>query len=106
MKVKIIRQSGLPVNLTDLEQFKTEFRTAFDEAEQRIGKDMLTLQTEIQKIERTLQDKYPTVIDVELPTNSKKWKSVMTEYGNILVSSHRETGEIILVISDQEELMY
>jgi hypothetical protein len=106
MKVKIIRQSGLPVDLTDLEKFKAEFRTAFDEAEQRIGKNMLLLQTEIQKIERSLQDKYPTVVEIELPTNSKKWKSAMTEYGNILVSSHRETGEIILVISDQEEVMY
>jgi hypothetical protein len=106
MKIKVCRMSGLPVELEDMNIYKDEFRRLYDKAERLCKQDMLRLNLKIVKIEKALQAKYPTVQDVDFPTTQESWKELQTKYGNILVSQHRHTGELLFVISDQEEVMY
>ena len=106
MKIRILRQSGLPVNLDDLNNYREKFRTLFDKAVRIAGKDMLRLNKKLVIIEKVLQKKYPTVSEVDLPKTLKGWRDLRAKYGNILVSQHLETEEILFVISDQEEVQY
>lgn len=106
MSVKLIRQSGLPVELENLEKFKEEFRRLFDIAERVCRKDNLRMQKKLARIEKVLQDKYPTVIDIELPNSDESWGALQEKFGNILVSRHKHTNEMILIVSDMEDVAY
>lgn len=106
MKVKLIRQSGLPVELSDLEKFKEEFRRLFDIAERVCRKDNLRLQKKLAKIENVLQSRHPTLVEIELPNSDESWKTLQEKFGNILVSRHKHTDEMILIISDMEDVAY
>lgn len=106
MRVSICRMTGLPVNKDDLVNYKTDFKRVFDKADALCGKDMLRLQKKIARLEEVLTKKYPTMNEVEFPTTEQAWKDLMNEYGNIVVTRHRDKDEIILAIYDIESVQY
>lgn len=116
MQVNIIRRTGMPVQLSDMENYMTEFRALFDKAEkilkreaEKIGNkqpDMLKMQGRIAKIQNALVKKYPTVQEVALPATAEEWLALQTTYGNILVSRMMDKDEVVLVIEDQETFQY
>lgn len=98
--------TGLPVELSDLDNYKNEFRRLYDVASRIAKSDMLRLNRRLVTIERVLQTKYPTVTEVDFPVTVEEWKGLQEKYGNILVSSRNDNGDLLFVISDQEEVAY
>lgn len=106
MKVPIIRSTGMPVELSDLEAYRNEFRRLFDIASRIAKYDMLRLNRRLSTIEKVLTKKFPTVAEVDFCTTPEAWKQLMDKYGNILVSANRDTGDVVFVIDDREEARY
>ncbi len=106
LTVKICRATGRPITLQDIESYNAEFARLFDIAERVCKKDMLRLQTKMAKIERLLQDKFPTVADIEMPSSEQAWKDYLEKYGATIVTTRRDTGSLVLVIDDVEEMKY
>lgn len=101
-KIKMFRSSGLPVETEKLEDYKQEWKDTFDALNKKHGKDMLSLQEELAVVERELNDKYKTVIEVDFVKTKKAWESLLDEYGNVIVSRHRDTGELLYIIFDED----
>lgn len=116
MQVNIIRRTGMPVELDDMNNYMNEFRALFDKAEkilkreaEKIGNkqpDMLKMQGRIAKIQNALTKKYPTIQQVDLPASPQSWLDLQAKYGNILVSRMMDKDEVVLVIEDQETFQY
>lgn len=106
MKIKICRQTGLPVDLSDLETFKEEFRRLFDIAKRICKNDMLRLNMKLGKIERLLGRKYPTVSEVDFCDTPEKMSELISKYGNIKAGIHAESNDLVYVIDDQFETEY
>lgn len=105
-KVKMFRYTGYPVRLEDLEAHKEEFTKSFDKIVAKHSKDMERVQKVCTRVESILARKYPCVIDVEMPSTLKAWKSLTDTYGNVQVSRHRDTGEVLLIIRDEPDYQY
>lgn len=106
MKVKICRMSGLPVEKSDLENFKVEWKRLYDKASSLAKTDMLRLQKRLATIEKVLDKKYPTVTEVELPTEQDAWNKLMDEFGNIVVTRMKDSSEVVLAVYDIEDGRY
>lgn len=106
MKVSIFRFSGLPVEMSDRDAYRDEFRRLYDKAEKIAGKDMLRLNKRLVTVEKALCKKYPTVVEVEFCETPEAWKQLMNKYGNILVSTNKNTGDLVFAIDDREEARY
>lgn len=104
-KIKIFRMSGLPVKEDQLDAYREEWKSGFDKYEKKHGKDMLSLQEDLAKLENELNDKYKTIEEIDFIKTKKAWSDLMDEYGNIMVSRHRDTGEILYIIIDEETHM-
>lgn len=98
--------TGLPVNKQDLLDYKTDFKRVFDKADALCGKDMLRLQKKLAKLEDVLGRKYPTLTEIDFPETEESWKSLLNEYGNIVMTRHRDKDELILAIYDVESVQY
>jgi len=101
--VRVQRQSGLPVNIEDLENYKNEWRIKFD----TIFNDNKSNMPECQKLcdieEAKLFDKYPTVQEWEWMTSQKDWREKTTEFGMISVN-YDVNGIAVYMIMDDVEL--
>lgn len=104
MKVKMCRQSGLPVLNENVEEYKNEWREKYDEVLNSYNKvtEMETIQSELQRVQSELEQKYKSIIEVELPKNSKQWKAFQKQYGySVLVTTDRDHKETRLILLDQ-----
>lgn len=101
VKIKTFRQSGLPVDLDQLEQFDKEFKAAYDKIYNEHGKDMPKVEAALQKLDEELASKYDTVVEMDLLTEEDDIKNFLTKYGNYMTTTHRDTGELLYVILDQ-----
>lgn len=101
--MRIMRMSGLPVQLKDLEAHKAEFMVRFDEAKEKAGNDMLALQGLVATFEAELNAKYSLTGHVELPKSASAWKKLMGSFEApvMLAQSSENTKELVLVIVDQ-----
>lgn len=106
MKVPIIRSTGLPVELSDRDAYRNEFRRLYDIAERVCKKDYLRLQKRLATFDKILNKIYPTIVEIDFCDTPDSWKQLMNKYGNILVSSNRNTGDLVFVIDDREEARY
>jgi len=104
--VKMVRMSGMPVELAERDQYKAEWTRLYDKAQKICKLDMLRLQKRLATIERALNKKFATIADIALPTTSAQWKALHDHYGPIMVRLHATTGEVILVIYDLEDPMF
>jgi hypothetical protein len=106
MKIKAFRYSGHPVKVEELELFKKEWKEIFDRAHKKCGKDMLRMQKLLSRVESILGNKYKTIEEWDILETVEQWKEKMDLYGNIMVTSHRDTGEILYCIRDEEDGRY
>ena len=100
MKVKVCRQSGYPIENEDSERYKTEFKEGYDKLYDTYGRDMEKLQPELEKFEIELGSRYSTIEEWDFISSLDDFKSRIEKYGNIMISTHRDTGELIYVILD------
>lgn len=102
MKVKVIRMSGNPVETKRAEEFRKEWVENSDALMEKHGKFGPDIIKALDQLEKDLNDKYSdlSIVQWELPKSGKQWIEKLSEYGNIMVSSHLETGELVLVVHD------
>lgn len=110
-KVQMFRMSGAPVDPEDFESFREEWKNAAIKIEERCklgkdGQDILRANKLYARVERILTKKYPTVIEVDFIKTKKDWNKMMDMYGNIVVTRHRHTNEMLYMIWDEENGRY
>lgn len=108
MRVKIIRASGNPVDQEKRDQKDAEFKLWFDKICDKYGKYGEQTSKMLERLDNYQLRKYNdlSVGEVIMPKNSKQWKSLTSEYGNIMVTTaieaneHVKSGDVIFVIND------
>ena len=101
MKVKVCRQSGLPVELKALDEYKAEFKENFDKLYDEFKGDMEVLNTRLSELDDRMAEKYDTIIEWDYLSDYENTLKQLTEYGPIMFSKHAETGELVYIILDQ-----
>lgn len=116
--MKLIRLSGRPVNIADLEAYEVEFKAGFDASMRKHAQpgqestedvmqlkavDMLSVQQDLQALDAELSSKYATVAEVQLPKTMKAWKQLMkqVEAPVMIAQSSENVKEFVLVIVDR-----
>lgn len=105
-KVKMCRATGRPVDTADIEKFLAEFRRIYDNAARLCKMDMLRLNRKIAKVENLLGKKYPTVVEVDFPNTVSKWQSHLEKHGPTVVTTMRDSQELVLVLDDVDQMKY
>jgi len=100
-RVLVVRQSGRPVYLEKLEEFEAEFKARYDEAYDRLKDSMDLMSDALAAVDAELADKYDTAVEWDFVESPDLFAKMVVEYGSILVSTHRETGQLMYVIMDQ-----
>jgi formate dehydrogenase maturation protein FdhE len=103
MKVKMARHSGLPVQEVKADEYRRVWKNYYDKVLDKYAPDMEKVQERLEKLSNILNRRYKTIIDVELPKNSKQWKEFLAEYGNfgLCVTTDLDQKEIRLILLDQ-----
>lgn len=99
-KVKVIRQSGRAVELKANEAYIEEFQSRYDELGKECGMDMQKLHVKLAELDDELAEKYDVIDTWDLPTSKIQWKKLVDEYGSFMVSTHVETGELLVCVLD------
>jgi hypothetical protein len=102
--MKIMRVTGLPVDLDNLEKYKAEWTEGFDMRKAKHGNDMLSLQEDLASFEKELNLKYPTQESIEYPKTQKAMKALVLKYQApvMIAQSSENIKEFVFVIMDQE----
>jgi hypothetical protein len=100
--VLVGRQSGLPVKVSKLNEYQVEFKSRFDELKALHGSEMLGLQKDLELLDQEMQKKYEIEEQWVLPKSFKAWRDLVDIHGPFLVTVNKHTGELILIIIDQE----
>jgi hypothetical protein len=103
MKMKLLRQSGLPVVLEHFVSYQKEFSEAYDIILAEAGTDMPTIQKRCDELEATLKDKYALTLEIMIPKNAKAWKKLLTQYGApiLVAQSMDNNNELVMVLMDE-----
>jgi len=99
-KVKVIRQSGNAVDLKANEEYVKEFQTKYDAIQAKCGLNMQLMHEKLIELDAELADKYDVIATWDLPTTKKSWTKLVEEYGSFMVSTHVESGDLILAVLD------
>lgn len=108
-KIRVMRQSKLPVKLENLSEFKKEWKDRYDELydahEAQYGKNVEKLPILAQKLEELESEmmvKYPTIEEWDWVNTKSNWKKLISDYGPIGVATAADNpNEIVYVILDQ-----
>jgi len=101
-KIVVGRQSGLPIQIEKLNEYKAEFQTRFDELKKLHGSEMLGFSEGLQKVDLELSEKYALVEDWDLPKSFKSWRDLIDVHGNFIITANKHTGELMMFILDEE----
>ena len=101
LKVKVARQSGLPIELKEIEMYEEEWKELYDGASKDADKDMLLMQELLICVDTYLDSKYSTVEEWDLLVDAEKIKDIIGKYGSFLTSTHKDTGDLMYIIMDQ-----
>ena len=105
-KIKLFRYSGLPVAKDHLVNFKNEFRTAYQQVEDELGKataDNAEAYTEkLAVVDQTLREKFPIEIAVHFPNSISRLRSLMKEH-NTAICFALEEDKIVAYLLDNEQ---
>lgn len=99
-KVKVIRQSGNAVDINANAEYVKEFQARYDKLGEECGMDMQKMHMKLEELDAELAKKYEVIATWELPTSKVQWKKLVEEYGSFMVSTHVETGELLVVVLD------
>lgn len=103
-KIKIVRESGRPVELKQIEEFEIEFKENYD----RLNKSrmdgeltMIEMNEKLLGVDVQLADKYDTIKEINMPASLKDWTDLQNEYKtSIRLDMHAETDELFIVLLD------
>lgn len=103
MKLQIMRATGAPITLKNIEAYDLEFKARYDVILSECGSDMPTVQVMVQALQDELQQKYEIIGDEILPKSAKAWHELITKYGAplMLAQSAENPKEMVMVIMDQ-----
>ena len=102
MKVKIIRESGRPVKLEQLEKFDEDFKAAYDAIAEECGQDMEAMHNKLDGLDAKLAEKYDTIVEIEYPKSALQFRKLLKQYGLITMGLHASTDELVMIIKDME----
>jgi hypothetical protein len=101
MKIKIVRQSGRPIELEDLNSFLAEYKEAHDRCEEEAGRDMGKFQELFLPEEKKLAIKYGSERTVNFPSSKKSIEKFIEKYGNYTIIKDHRKDDLVLVIMDE-----
>lgn len=100
MKVKMVKQSGNAVDPEQFAAYEAEFKSKYDLIILEYGRDMKVVHEKLEALDAELSSVYDTIMEVERPSSGKKEKELVAKYGQYMVTTHVDTGELIYVILD------
>lgn len=111
--VKVVRASGMPVRIENLEAFQNEMRSTYDKIMAREGVDTskpLMLEEEqakrmqklLDRVERILRKKYPSEEEWTILKSERAMRAAVAQHGPIMMANDSNTGKPIYVIYDIE----
>ena len=124
-KIKVCRSSGMPVNYENIERFEQDYKQAFDKIVSKIFKekkivepdsekeaavalsrlnqdDHVRMERLLNRVERSLKQKYPNVEYWDLLKSKKAMKEAVQQHGPIMLAIDGETNDLAYVIFDTE----
>ncbi len=104
----MFRTSGTPVDPVKAQAYQDEFRDGFDALREELGQFGPEFDKQLNAMEAKLLSKYndQTVMDIDFPKTKKAWRDIVTNYGNITITTCAESnhlakeGDILFVIDD------
>jgi hypothetical protein len=106
-KIKVVRESGLPVSIENYKQFNIKWKVTYDKTIDKYlekgedkDKGMLRIQKILERYERLLKRAYPMEERWDMLVGDDKTKAILKEYGPIIIAIERETQELVYVIAD------
>lgn len=106
MKIKAMKASGLPIDETKLEEYKTEWRDLCDKVYKKCALDMLRTQKLLARLELVMQRKYTLVETWNVGNSQKAWRALVEKHGPIQFMAARQDNSVVAVIMDDQEVMY
>jgi hypothetical protein len=111
--IKVMRASGMPVRIENLDAFQQTMRETYDKIMLREGIDVnkgifleeaqaKRMQALLDRVERILRKRYPAVETWPVLKSARAMKAAVTQHGPIMMAKDSETGEPIYVIYDVE----
>ena len=101
-KIKFLRQSGLPVDMSEFDEFEKEWKDRYDKMMKELSGNMPLFSQKLDELETELKGKYTIQKEVEVPRYAKGWKSLIEEFGfGIMLGTDTETGDLVAIIMDQ-----
>ena len=106
-KIKVIRESGLPVSIDNYKEFSVKWKATYDmvidkylEKGEDTDKGMRRIQKVLDRYERLLKRAYPMEERWGVLGNDDQTKAILKEYGPIIMAVEQETQELVYVIAD------
>lgn|SRR5574343_85887 len=102
-QVLLIRQSGLPLDLSDIKLYEEAWKAFFDKASERAGLDMLKKQRFLAFGEHLLLKKFDRQTKMQLPATVQELQDFIEKYGDtpVMFARKRDADGIIAIIMDQ-----
>lgn len=109
-KIKVCRASGLPIEVSHIEDYDKEFKQVYDKVITKLGllENMpLTEEQSIRsnklltRVQKSLLKKYPVVGEWSLLASSEAWAEKVKQVGPIAVAIDSSTSEIAYIILDE-----
>jgi len=111
MKVTLVRASGRPVNIDNIQAYEQEFRTQYDKVLAHVGVNEQSIMNEdtgtrinklLNRIQKILLKKYPVQEEVQLPKSQRAWSKLVAQVGPVAVATRLDKAGVALVIMDAE----
>lgn len=106
MKIKVVRASGQPVDPKKADEYTKAWQEGFDRAVDKFGKFGPEVNDQLDQLEKDLHEQFNdlSIVEWEFPKSKKAWLEKLNEYGQVMVTTNVETGELLFVVLDQQFL--
>jgi len=112
MKVKVMRASGHPIELEDIEAYKEAWKLLFDKVQRKCSlgenangdqaQNMFRMQKLLARCEQILMKQYNRVGEWDFITTPEQAVEIMEKHGNIMLTRRQDSGEPLYVILDED----
>lgn len=99
--VKILRQSGLPVEPEAIKERRKAFDDLMSKLEAEHGKctkdNSHLFQSALDSLEIEMEEKHPIVLEVDMPRSHKQWQDAIKKYGALGVINVDEKVTLLIL---------
>lgn len=97
------RMSGNPVLMDQLDAYKAEFQSRYDQIQAEVGLDMQKFHECLIKLDEELNKKYSLKEEFPLPKSQKAWHELITKFECpvMLAKSAENPKQLIMVLMDR-----